>query len=102
VNIFFYFYYFFVCFGLAFVNVHIQRGNIPTWFTLFGSLLMMCGGYFMLQLSTLSLTQQSVLITISTSVGYQLGLKFMGDNISNLQWFGIFLSVIAAILVNHK
>ena len=101
-NIFFYFYYFFVCFGLAFVNVHIQRGNLPTWFTLFGSLLMMSGGYFMLQLSTLSLTQQSVLITISTSIGYQLGLKFMGDEISNLQWFGIFLSVIAAILVNHK
>jgi drug/metabolite transporter (DMT)-like permease len=96
------FYYFFVCFGLAFVNVHIQRGNIPTWFTLFGSLMMMIGGYFMLQLSTLSLTQQSVLITISTSIGYQLGLKFMGDQISNLQWFGIFLSVIAAILVNHK
>jgi threonine/homoserine efflux transporter RhtA len=63
---------------------------------------MMSGGYFMLQLSTLSLTQQSVLITISTSIGYQLGLKFMGDQISNIQWFGIFLSIVAAILVNHK
>jgi drug/metabolite transporter (DMT)-like permease len=101
-NVFFYFYYFIVCFGLAFVNVYIQRGNLPTWYTLFGSLLMMSGGYFMLKYSTLSLTQQSVLITISTSIGYQLGLKCMGDEISNLQWFGIFLSIISAILVNTK
>lgn len=84
------------------MNVHIQRGNLPTWFTLFGSLFMMSGGYFMLKLSTLSLTQQSVLITVSTSIGYQLGLKFMGDTITNIQWFGIFLSIVSAILVNTK
>lgn len=84
----------------AFIFTYIKEGKSPSYMYILVCLLPIFVGYYMLKYSELSLLKQSVLIMLTSRVGYLTGLVLVGEHISTYQWVGVLIMLGGSILTN--
>lgn len=93
-------YYIVASFIAAGVYVKIRSQDSGLWNAVIMSQIFMIGSLAMLKWSDLSLVKQSALITLTSRVGYLIGLVYLGEQITSLQIIGITIMTLGTFLTN--
>jgi hypothetical protein len=93
-------YYIIVNIIAAFVFTYIKQDTLSYYHGLTINLLLTIGSVAMLKYSDLSLIKQSALITLCARFGYLLGLVWVGELITPLQWIGLAIMTFGSLLTN--
>ena len=88
-DILFAFSYISVSFYSAYVYDKIRTHVFPMYYYFIISASLAIIGAIMLKYSDLSLIKQSAVITLVTRFGYLMGLLWIGEIITPIQWFGL-------------
>ena len=78
----------------------IQNNDLPLHLYLAISFISSLVGMYYLKYSNLSLLEQSALITLSTRFGYLIGLIYIGNIVTTVQWLGMIVIIIGCLLTN--
>jgi hypothetical protein len=84
----------------AFVFTYIKQDSLSYYYGLIINLLLTIGSVTMLKYSDLSLIKQSALITLCARFGYLLGLVWVGELITPIQWVGLLIMTFGSLLTN--
>jgi drug/metabolite transporter (DMT)-like permease len=101
VDIAFAIYYILINVLAAFVFTYIKQDTLPYYYGILINLLFTIGSVALLKFSDLSLIKQSALITLCARFGYLSGLVWIGEIISPMQWVGLAIMTVGALLTNR-
>lgn len=84
----------------AYVFTYVREEKLPSYMYMLVSQLPIVTGYYMLIYSELSLLKQSVVIMLTSRIGYLIGLTLIGEHITALQWVGVIIMLAGSLLTN--
>jgi len=89
-----------ICAISAWVTLSVRSKTLPSWSTLFSSVVSMMIWSLAVKRSTLSLVQLSALFDVVGCLAYFTGYVLCGESVTSIQWVGIFLMIFAIYLIN--
>ena len=101
IDILFCLYYVIVNVAAAFIFTYIKQDTLTYYHGLTINLLLTIGSVAMLKYSDLSLIKQSAVITLASRFGYLIGLVWVGELITPIQWIGLAIMTVGSLLTNR-
>jgi len=94
-------YYIAACFVSCYLNIQVQKNNLPVYATIIGNLLFMFGWMASIKTSNLDLTKLTALVNVTITFGFFFGLAFFGERIIFSQWIGVLFLIAGIILISE-